>query len=465
MKPGKKIKTFVMGDYQIQFGQGLVAWSGMAQGKSADVINIKRQGRGIRAYSSSGEFDFLRGIAVSMGKKRLQCDVWASYRNLDAGLAPLDTSFSDFGVSSFYVSGLHRSWNELHNKAKVQQYVAGGHVRWNLKNASVELTAQEVIFSRALYGGSNPYERYDPSGNQFASVGIAHTYLWRNFHVFGEAAIDKQQSLSIVEGCVVSIGTKLSLSMYGRRLPPAACILLNNPLRENAQPRNETGTYFGIQYQLTKDLKYSGSIDNYEFPWMRYGVSGPGGGYEFLNRLTYTIGKTSEVYLECKQQNKLADFLPDGDRLARMHYEDRGNMRFNMRMKISNSLSLQERMEYVFLNQKQEHGSLIYQEIVYKPMGRPITFTLRYVLFNSGGYDSRLYAWEQDPPGSGSTPIYYYAGQRYSCMVRYHAGREMDLWIKYSLYAYDNKSIIGSGTEAINGNRRSEIKMQMRLSF
>ena len=52
-----------MGDYQIMFGQGLTFWSGRAFGKSADVINIKKNPLGIKAYTSVDENLFMRGAA------------------------------------------------------------------------------------------------------------------------------------------------------------------------------------------------------------------------------------------------------------------------------------------------------------------------------------------------------------------------------------------------------------------
>ena len=41
-----KLKALALGDFHAQFGQGLTVWSGLAFGKSADVMTSKRNARG-----------------------------------------------------------------------------------------------------------------------------------------------------------------------------------------------------------------------------------------------------------------------------------------------------------------------------------------------------------------------------------------------------------------------------------
>ena len=65
-----KIKQLAIGDYQIMLGQGLTFWSGRAFGKSADVINIKKNPVGIKAYTSVDENLFMRGAAGAVIESR-----------------------------------------------------------------------------------------------------------------------------------------------------------------------------------------------------------------------------------------------------------------------------------------------------------------------------------------------------------------------------------------------------------
>ena len=52
------MKRLILGDYRVQWGQGLVAWSGFASGKSAVALGNEKSARGITPYSSTDENNF-----------------------------------------------------------------------------------------------------------------------------------------------------------------------------------------------------------------------------------------------------------------------------------------------------------------------------------------------------------------------------------------------------------------------
>ena len=57
-----KLKSLALGDYQLQFGQGLLLSSGLGVGKGAETITtLRRSSVGVRAYSSLLENSFFRG--------------------------------------------------------------------------------------------------------------------------------------------------------------------------------------------------------------------------------------------------------------------------------------------------------------------------------------------------------------------------------------------------------------------
>src|SRR5690606_24637065 len=59
-------KTVALGDYRVQFGQGLVFGSGYSAGKGAETITtVRRSSLGIRPYTSVTEFGYFRGAAAT----------------------------------------------------------------------------------------------------------------------------------------------------------------------------------------------------------------------------------------------------------------------------------------------------------------------------------------------------------------------------------------------------------------
>ena len=95
----------------------------------------------------------------------------------------------------------------------------------------------------------------------------------------------------------------------------------------------------------------------------------------------------------------------------------------------------------------------------------PVTFSLRYALFDCPSYDSRIYAYENEILYSYSIPAYYGTGSRLYAMTRITAGKHLDFWVRYAQTWYTDRTSIGSGLEQIQGNLKSEVKLQMRVKF
>ncbi|MDR0995520.1 MAG: helix-hairpin-helix domain-containing protein, partial [Tannerella sp.] len=97
------LKTLVVGDYKLSFGQGLVASQEFTPGRSAEPAQSGRRQQGFRRHYSSNEADYLRGIAATLRFGAWETSLFYSYRKLDA--TPGD---SDGIVTAIRRDGLHR---------------------------------------------------------------------------------------------------------------------------------------------------------------------------------------------------------------------------------------------------------------------------------------------------------------------------------------------------------------------
>ncbi|MFY7943129.1 MAG: hypothetical protein ACOVNZ_01030, partial [Crocinitomicaceae bacterium] len=93
-KGGKYLKSAVLGDYQIQIGQGLNLWSSYAFGKTADIATIKRNAIPIRPYTSVDESRFLRGAAMDLAYKSFGLTLFGSRKKIDAAVLA-DSTYED----------------------------------------------------------------------------------------------------------------------------------------------------------------------------------------------------------------------------------------------------------------------------------------------------------------------------------------------------------------------------------
>ena len=106
-------------------------------------------------------------------------------------------------------------------------------------------------------------------------------------------------------------------------------------------------------------------------------------------------------------------------------------------------------------------ASIIYD----KRQGLPIDISLRYALFDTDSYDTRLYSFENNALYVFAVPAYYYQGNRAYILVRYSFLRHCDLWVRYGYFLYNNRQNISSGAEGIVGSKKSDLVIQLRISF
>lgn len=457
IRPGRIIQTLAIGDYQVQFGQGLVAWSGLSFGKSAEVFQVFRRGQGFRPYASPGEAGFMRGAAISAVRGRWQADAWFSRRRLDASLRDADAGMPM--VSSILESGLHRNGSERDKQGRVVQTGSGFHLQYSHNALRIEALTHYEQFSLPLWPGDDAYERFDPAGRRFLNNSLSVRYSWRNLSFYTETAVDKQGDRAALAGVLLMPDPRVTLMAlmrdYARDYQCISCFAL----AEGSRVQNERAWMAGWIIQPVKNHRIQGYVDRFAFPWLRYRVNQPSSGTEFLLQWVHTPSRTTELLLRYRMQQrgeKGAGSPPAvvGDA------QNQQNIRFHLGWMPDKNWEMQTRLEYLTLQdaEARQKGWMLYQEVRFRPMGKAYSFVARYALFATGGYDSRVYAYEQDMPGTFSMPAVDGLGRRAYMMLRYRIRKGTDLWFRYAV-AWSTEA----GPE--EPPRRDEFKLQLRVQF
>ena len=111
-----------------------------------------------------------------------------------------------------------------------------------------------------------------------------------------------------------------------------------------------------------------------------------------------------------------------------------------------------------------EKGYLAYLQADLK-LAMAFSSNLRLQYFHTGGYNSRIYTYESDVLYSYSIPAFFDKGFRYYVHLNYDAGKHLSFWLRWAQTIYSDKNTIGSGLDIITGNRKTEVKVQMRYLF
>jgi hypothetical protein len=217
--------------------------------------------------------------------------------------------------------------------------------------------------------------------------------------------------------------------------------------------------------------------DIYRFPWLRYLVDAPGYGKDFLVQATFTPNKQLMIYSRFKSESKQSDLAGNASVTNHVVLIPKQSWRTQINYKINSSITVRNRIEMLWYDKNArpddpvgresdfETGFLIFFDLLYKQLLKPYSGNIRLEYFETGGYNSRMYTYENDVLYSFSIPAFYDNGYRYYINLGYDVKRNSSVWLRWAQTIYKNKTSIGSGLDEIPGNHRSEIKIQMMLLF
>ena len=458
------IKSLALGDFTVNMGQGLIQWQGLAFKKSSDVMGIKRQSAVLRPYTSAGEFYFHRGAGITIEKGKIEATAFVSIRKLSANFVADTVNNEDF-ISSFLTSGYHRTTSENEDRNNLTQTVFGGNVIYHSNRWHIGINGIYYNFSLPVQKRDEPYNLYAISGKNWSNFSIDYSYTFKNLHVFGEAAADKNFNKAFINGLLISVDPRVDISFAQRTINAGYQSINGNAFTENTYPTNETGFYTGITIRPTSAWRLDAYGDVYKFPWLKYLVDAPSSGRDFLAQLTYTPNKQLEIYTKYRVETKQSNQPDNSTTTNYLVTIPRQNWRMQVSYKLNQAIALRNRVELLWYDNNgmnKENGFLDFFDFVYRPLLKPFSGIIRLQYFETDGYNSRIYAYENDVLYSYSIPAFFDKGFRYYFTLNYDISKKMSLWLRWAQTIYSDQNSIGSGLDEISGNHKSEIKVQAR---
>jgi hypothetical protein len=462
----ERVEKLVIGDYSLQFGQGLTLWSGFAFGKGPDVTSVAAKDVGLKPYTSANESSFFRGIAstINLGRN-IHFSPFISYRQLDASLkAAADNKFT---LSNIGISGLHRTQTELKNQKSLKQAVYGGALQYITNNLNIGFVAYQSDYQHQFTTGTQLYNKYSFTGKHLTNIGLHYNYTFRNIYFYGELAQSVGTGHALVNGAMATLSRKLSAVLLHRSYNKDYHNFFSRAVGEGAETNNEKGWYVGLNYLLPGNLSLSVYGDYFKFPWLKYRVDSASAGYEVLSQLTYKRGKIFKSALrfkrEQKQQNPDAGSIFHGlEKVLKQSYRLEASWKPNQKYNFQQRTEITQYQKGI--NTK-ESGILVYTDMDYTPTASKLSGNIRLAYFKTASYNSRIYAYENDVLYGSGSGIYSGNGIRSFINIRYRPVKKIDIWFKYGLFIYRNTETIGTGLDEIEGNRKTEAKLQLRYQF
>jgi Helix-hairpin-helix motif len=468
------IRCLAMGDFTINMGQGLIQWQTFSSTKSSQAMAIKREAECIRPYHAAGEFNFHRGAAIGLQKGNWGANIFISSQRISTNMVS-DTAGREDLFSSFQQSGYHRTPAEIADRNNNRQISAGANIRYTGEQFMIGLNCIHFHFSQPLQKKDEPYNLYSLKGTRLTDFSVDYSQTYRNLHLFGELAMDQWRHLAIVQGALISLSDKISLSFLYRNISVAYQSLYSDAFTENSVPNNEKGFYSGLSIGPLAGLQMNIYYDVFVFPWLKYQVDAPSAGRDLLFQTSYQPNKSWNLTVLYKNEMKTGNVSIPNSAMHGLATPVKQKWRIATDYIISRAVGFNSMMEFLWIDMNglpTRHGYLGVTGFTYRKSG--FSGNIAAALFETDDYDTRIYAYEPDILYHFSLPAFYGRGIHYYINIHQDFSRLMgrgpghfkwSAWLKWGQTFYPGSTSIGTGLDEIPGNRKSEIKAQVLIQW
>lgn len=450
-------RVFV-GSYRVRFGQGLIASQGFSMGKSAETTQVFRSEQEIRSYSSTDENQFFQGLAAQFKFRQFTFLSFVSWHRLDANIDTLDGK-PYFGA--FQTSGYHRTGSEIAGENSLNQWAGGGHIIYSHDRWSFGFTTVYTRFNVEMNRSDEPYNRFLPEGKESLVAGFDWKGSVKKVFLFGEAAASANSGKALSMGVMMKPASSAELSLVYRDFNTTYFSYYSNAFAESSRINDEQGIYLGIKIFPAPRWIIWAYADSFKHQWIKYLTSAPSSGTEYFAQLSYSPSRETNFYLRFFQEEKEQRLISGNLKYNEQQLINR--LRFNFTHAVNEQISLKSRFEISFYSkQNREKGFLICQDVIFKPTERPFALNGRLAYFKTDGYNSRLYAYENDLLYSFSIPSCYGKGVRCYINIQCQLSSKITLWLKLaSTHQFPQNDV----EPPVEYSTKSEIKIQLRCQF
>ena len=449
----------LLGDFSVQFGQGLTCWQGMSFGMGSDLVAIKRQGLAVRPYQSVGESRFMRGVAVGAVNTDWSWDVFVSRNPQTATVYKMDDE--RVGFRQLDASGYHRTLGEVAKKNAVDEYTLGGSLRrvYGWGRAGLNLATRTWSIPKFI-----PTELPDSIWNRRVSnASVEGSFTRGRLHGFGEWAIDGKGKFATVGGALLVIDRRIDISLHARMIGSGFQSVDGDALQRSTSGAGEKGFYAQLRFRINDRNSLDVYTDRYliqEFPtsWPTQFMGSVQGW-----RWQFQPDKKNMIYVRFQSVQREQEGYADGI-MRGVQSRNQYNIRLHGQFFISESSRVQIRLENVFFshgNSWPKKGFLTYLEWGYGSAATSFRADLRLMWVSTDGWDARVYAYERDVMYKVGFPAFSGTKWRGYANFSIPAGKKTMIWIRIAI---DKLIELQAVTENDNPIR-SELTFQIRYQW
>jgi hypothetical protein len=448
------IKTIIIGDYSAHFGQGTNINTSSRRMLSLNSVGFMSGTDEIKPYTSSDENNFLRGVATELTIKNLTTIFFFSDNKRDATI--VTPGCSPEYIESFINTGLHNTISLYKKKDAVKEIIYGVNLTYNLRNIKVGFTYSGDRLSVPVYPLEKVDNIFDFHGDLNNLYSIYYNSIIKKILLYGEYSLNDNLRHALVQGLTSRLTDRLTINFLYRDYDARYTGLHAKGPGSSSITANERGLLGNFTFEMAKHLIVSGGCDIQYYPWMRYRCSSPS--YGTKKELELKFNPSDKLTINALYNYKLSiTNSQETEGIQKQNNIITRSTKIAIKYHPNNDLTFASRFDYKFPEASGSKGIAVTQDINYKFSSLPLYFWVRYCVFKTDGYDTRIYIWENDLLNSYSVPALFDTGSRSYIMACWKIKDNVEFRIKYSITSKEDREEDFTNVE--------EFRMQFRITI
>jgi hypothetical protein len=446
------LKSLVLGNYKLNFAQGLLIGQGRYFSKGSDPSgSVRLSSKQLLPYYSSSEYGFLQGAATTLKIDPFEVTLFYSANHCDAVI-------NDSGIiTSFGTSGYHRSDLEISRKDNVTETIFGANLLYHYQSGPF---SGRVGGSVLNYRYPLPLDELEASATT-STLSTATLYSLETDLSLGRASLFAEAAFSEIPddaswtaGAEYQITQGLSTVAAVRRYGIHYFSPFAGAFAERgSDASNENGCYVGANAKIGEGLAVGAYYDLFTFPLLDDHFLYPSDGNDSRLFMTWKQSPllTWNLQLQHKEKEEQANQGTSSHPLWTALPKITNRCRLDCDMTLSRSFHLRSRgelkkvvKEYV-AGEKRFYGWLLYQQAGYT--SGKFSLKGRFTVFNTDDYDAAIYAYEDDLPLTSSLGTYNGRGKSLFMLATWQVIPQMKIGARYETTWYGDREVYSSGND------------------
>ena len=439
------LNALIVGDYQVGFGEGLLMNQRFAMGKSVQRMGASNA---IAAKTSTGETNYMRGLAATIGLTRgLTLSAFFSYNLKDATVVS-GTSMA----SSLSTVTTHRNEVEMARRQNTSEMLYGAHVGWTNSMLRFGATGYRSHYHLPFYRGVEPYREFYPEGDVFWGASVDYGLRLGRWNLTGETATNGS-GVATLNRLIYRHNARFSAQAAYRYYSPRYHSFHSNALAEWGV-QNETGGYLQVDAQPLRQWQLTFSADLFHSPHVRYGIDHATTGEELRLSTTYTFSQrhslTACVAWKHREQYNI------------MHSQQRYKIGWDARFGAFDLRTHAQLSHYSDAAGKRSLGYTLQETVRWSDRADRLRLALSAAWFQTDDYDGRVYLTEPTLVYGQSSTMLYGRGVRLAATARINLPYGLMVMLRYTFSRYLDRNTIGSDLQQIAAPWQNDLSVQVR---